>query len=402
MENYTLYSHSADFDRILSLFTKRFPKIAPEVEVKDDEKTIYAVLKGGLFGKNKELKINYRQRAIPSHELTTDDCPVSKQLIGMYNFVNSIPAKNKEIKLLLLRKIETINSETAFMATPSLSPEMQGLLLDLTGALDAIVFALPGLSFSDSKHQHFLDKTFNLLLDTEGNTGKGVLNVQIETKYWNDLSPASEEQLERKARTEALLREKYIKINTHLPVVPKAADTRIREKEEIIERAYSLMLLTAKGEGLEWERIEAIRQDFSINGLTPAERAVYSSTQLTKQDKLNTLWRYESLNVLLWSLGLTDEMSYPSAICNVSLITQLLLRQSQPQLEASVQRRSVDVLLDELDKVYRMNWACVDARVCKQQPTGELNASVVYERHYALNWLTGYQGQEWDDVTTDT
>ena len=28
--------------------------------------------------------------------------------------------------------------------------------------------------------------------------------------------------------------------------------------------------------------------------------------------------------------------------------------------------------------------------------------SVVYERHYALNWLIGYCDQSWDEVTTDT
>ncbi|MGO7286211.1 DUF4272 domain-containing protein, partial [Rhizobium ruizarguesonis] len=24
------------------------------------------------------------------------------------------------------------------------------------------------------------------------------------------------------------------------------------------------------------------------------------------------------------------------------------------------------------------------------------------ERHYALNWLTGYMDQDWDDISTDT
>jgi uncharacterized protein DUF4272 len=33
---------------------------------------------------------------------------------------------------------------------------------------------------------------------------------------------------------------------------------------------------------------------------------------------------------------------------------------------------------------------------------GNLDSGVVYERHYALNWLIGYMGREWDDVTTDT
>ncbi len=31
-----------------------------------------------------------------------------------------------------------------------------------------------------------------------------------------------------------------------------------------------------------------------------------------------------------------------------------------------------------------------------------LDPGIVYERHYVLNWLIGYSGQAWDDVTTDT
>ena len=31
-----------------------------------------------------------------------------------------------------------------------------------------------------------------------------------------------------------------------------------------------------------------------------------------------------------------------------------------------------------------------------------LNRGVVMERHYALNWLIGYAGRDWDEVSTDT
>jgi hypothetical protein len=49
-----------------------------------------------------------------------------------------------------------------------------------------------------------------------------------------------------------------------------------------------------------------------------------------------------------------------------------------------------------------MNWACVNARVKGEAPSAGLNQSVVYERHYALNWLIKYMDQEWDKVSTDT
>ena len=35
-------------------------------------------------------------------------------------------------------------------------------------------------------------------------------------------------------------------------------------------------------------------------------------------------------------------------------------------------------------------------------PAESYDAGVVQERHYALNWLIGYCGQDWDNITTDT
>lgn len=57
--------------------------------------------------------------------------------------------------------------------------------------------------------------------------------------------------------------------------------------------------------------------------------------------------------------------------------------------------------MDANDLYYRFHWICVDARL-NGRDTGCLIGSVVYERHYALNWLIHYLGQEWDDVSCDT
>ena len=35
-------------------------------------------------------------------------------------------------------------------------------------------------------------------------------------------------------------------------------------------------------------------------------------------------------------------------------------------------------------------------------PAESYGSGVVQERHHALNWLIGYCGQDWDDITTDT
>lgn len=51
--------------------------------------------------------------------------------------------------------------------------------------------------------------------------------------------------------------------------------------------------------------------------------------------------------------------------------------------------------------IYRLDWACVDARIKGNEAPASLNADVVVERHMALNWLIGYD-DDWDNVSTDT
>ena len=67
----------------------------------------------------------------------------------------------------------------------------------------------------------------------------------------------------------------------------------------------------------------------------------------------------------------------------------------------TAQLRSVSEILDETDRIYRIHWAVREAQLKEQPVPAGLDPDVVWERHYALNWLTWY-ADEWDDVTTDT
>ena len=64
--------------------------------------------------------------------------------------------------------------------------------------------------------------------------------------------------------------------------------------------------------------------------------------------------------------------------------------------------RSKEEILDFQDLVLRYDWACVDARI-HHKPLSILDGDIVYEWHYALNWLVQADGiTQWDDVTTTT
>ena len=112
--------------------------------------------------------------------------------------------------------------------------------------------------------------------------------------------------------------------------------------------------------------------------------------------------RYESLWVLLWALGRIANLGAPTSICDVQSAVEIVRDIPSEDFIQRAMSRPISEILDEADLVYRYDWAVVDARIKGENPTWNLHPGVVYERHYALNWLIGYMDQEWDDVTTDT
>lgn len=117
--------------------------------------------------------------------------------------------------------------------------------------------------------------------------------------------------------------------------------------------------------------------------------------------KLHFLMR-RSFHLLLWPLGFIDQLSYPSNVCNVGEDVKHLFSGSEDEFRNAAVLRSKQEIFDQADLILRLSWACVDARMKQQAPPAELNGSVVYERHYALNWLICFYDQDWDHVTMNT
>jgi len=198
------------------------------------------------------------------------------------------------------------------------------------------------------------------------------------------------------------LAEQGIKVNKNLPCIPSSEEVKIRSVKAVIDRAYALLIIAVKGEGIAQEHLIKTVEAKNIDSFTPKETHIYQAASLSDQERANATWRYESLYTLLWALGKMDELKYPSEICDVQAIVAKIFQPSREAFEQSVKLRNESEILDELDKIYRMNWACVDARIKGQEATGNINPSVILERHYSLNWLTNYQDQDWDYVQTNT
>jgi hypothetical protein len=140
-----------------------------------------------------------------------------------------------------------------------------------------------------------------------------------------------------------------------------------------------------------WDSVSQKEKEF-LENVNPSERDVFDAS-----------WRAESLWALLWSLGKIEKLELPEDVCDTQLIQEIM-----PEPESSCEEfinqavlRSPTEILDATDLTYRIHWAAVDARLNNQEIPGEFDMGIIYERHYALNWLTWY-AEGWDDITTDT
>lgn len=215
-----------------------------------------------------------------------------------------------------------------------------------------------------------------------------------------------EASIARKLRTEEYLCSLGVPINPNLPRVEDESETNLRPAIEVAKRSIVLYAVSAVGFGASAERASKWLQKEGLwDAVTPKEKALLVETNSPQQDIANASWRVESLWTLLWCLRKIDSLEFPTETCDVDLVQELMPPPDTAceQFLRDAEIRSLTDVLDETDLIYRIHWAVVEERLQGRAAPCSINSSVVYERHYALNWLIYYaEGCDWDDVTTDT
>jgi hypothetical protein len=196
---------------------------------------------------------------------------------------------------------------------------------------------------------------------------------------------------------------------------------QIRSPDEVARRCIVLYAVVAAGHReprnplIGWLRREGL-----WDAVSPDETEFLLSASPTNQQYFQATWRVEALFPLLWSLGLIAELSSAQQLCDVPLMREILppLFGSMAEFISSAKLRADAEIRAANEEIYRIHWRVRNFQL-RNTPTspGQLprmpwedsdppaesyNAGVVQERHYALNWLIGYCGQDWDHITTDT
>lgn len=182
----------------------------------------------------------------------------------------------------------------------------------------------------------------------------------------------------------------------------------IRSGEAIARRALALGAAVALSFDADRANILAWLGESGVDqSLTDRERTFVHAATPDERDITHFTWRSEALTVLLWSIGKLAELPSANEPCDIGALIDALPPygdQSAEEFLASAHTRSDDELWNmalELQNLHAL--ARTQKRAPRQRPDEpELDIEVIQERHHAINWVVGYCGQYWEDVTTDT
>lgn len=205
----------------------------------------------------------------------------------------------------------------------------------------------------------------------------------------------------RKAATEAALAARGITVPATLPPLVSEDELILRDRDEIVGRARALLLVALRAESVasgEPMSVEILlsKMPLADDYLSPEEKAFLAKDAPSQQECAQLIWRYESLYVLEWVLGLVDELPFPAAACDTASTVARFIEMRGPVVRDSGE------ILDALDQTYRLHWHIRQMRLKKLGEAAGVDADVVMERHHALNWLVRFQHAGWDKADTPT
>jgi hypothetical protein len=180
--------------------------------------------------------------------------------------------------------------------------------------------------------------------------------------------------------------------------VPRTAD-------EIARRALVLHCVIAASQGVSRDDItEWLKDEGLWEAASPLEQRFLLNSNPTEKETSNAMWRVEAQVALLWAIRKISSLGSLSEQCDTGPMVDAIpeLFSSTKEFIGSAVLRKPDEISEEYEKVYDSHCEARYA-VRRNIPIPDsIKLGIVQERHYAFNWLTGYCGQDWDEITTDT
>lgn len=338
-----------------------------------------------------------------------------EQLEGVAGYVYHNPTTLTEIKRNLFYHLRQCKSliqiiysfdSASSRETQEKEKQVMAPVFDITEKLQGVLTFGNGMTLINSHGQVILDKAGRSELDYYMPSERPV------PEAW--LKEAPPESVERRNRSMKLLQERRVYVTPWLPLLWEKAQEQGRTTQEVCSRAAALLIISLYsecrvGEHLSYEEarefVAPIIESYEAEKFfSPKEWEYLNDPDSTEQTQIQFAWQYENLWVMEWALRLTDDLFWPDRICDVPASVRIMREyQNMEALTAAARLRPREELLEQADLIYRLHWACVDARVMSMPAPQGLEEGVIMERHRALFWLAGCDRMcPWDDVDLST
>ncbi len=269
--------------------------------------------------------------------------------------------------------------------------------------------------------------TPNIICDPSGFI---LLNLDDSAQDENAQLPYTQDAIDRRTKTIKYLEQHKVSNLSHYSPIIGEKEVQPQKAQEAAKRAMALFVVALRAEIANKEKgylennikpspevklkQSELKEELSIDGLqtewavtleslTYEEKEFLTAIDSPIDQQLNKFtWRYESLNVLLWSLNLIENLPYPSRQCNyVPNLVKSMLAINEKSFINQSNLRSTSDLLDMLDLHYILYNIIADNEFNGIQELNGVDSSVVKERYYALSWLLQFQNNniKWDNIT---
>ena len=335
-----------------------------------------------LYATVRELpELGFEHELNAMRDLT--DPELAEHLVGFIGFITSEITQMTQVRYAVIRHIERVQHQVSVVVEPEALP---GIAAWATRA-NALMF-LPDGSVRDP---------YGRLLAA---SGSDEYDERAQVPY-------PEAARSRKARSQVRLEALGLEPTEMLPPVASALEIELRDPLEVAARAQALLSVASRALGvLEEEPWSEGALDVAFplarEAWSPAERAFMAAEPPEQAELVPWVWRYESAWLLLWALKRAEDLSVPAQVVAIEDMGAVAngMREGARWLEG-LELRDVGEVLDALDLHVRTHWVVVQRGLSGEEVEG-WERGVVYERHLALNWLTGFEGASWDDVLTPT
>lgn len=349
MQQCTLYMTLASRDDFFPLLTRLFSGWSLE----NSGDTLIAARR----------KLLSRQRiAFHLKSRDADGASFTEMMRGMHDFFAAIPTDKESLKQSLLAQIKVFTLCVGVVADKDMDDATFGAVMTVAGEGHGLIFLPPA--------------------DLYTADGATVFNADGESDFdsWTVTAPAAllvpskatASGEARKERSNKCLAAEGVPVCATLPPIVGDAAYLPRSVEEVAQRTLGILLTSVFAELVSSRGVEAARasiadllEQYSARDfLSPGERAFISGPAPEGKSLADFIRRYECAWVGLWALGFVDTLAYPRAVCDVGGMAAMVRDCGDyPGFLRSCRLRAPSRILDEADRTYRYDWACVDARV---------------------------------------